>query len=860
MVDEILQDSSWQQGRSITILIAEKGQYDTPCVTSELATPLMNDTEIVNAIKLAAGSPCATIETIKNKMNMQYPLWTVPYEDQANSEASLAQLAVAWCLNEQCTSPHFYGTGPDAKMGGSSITSAAGSDPNAVALTQQKTEKDAWNKIYGPGGTYAQAQTSLSASPIVPAPPSRALSKGKNINEGHPELLQPSFSVEHQEYSKDHKWKPHSETERTPAVFVSQEELHTLHTGMKNHGHVWPPVAAVVGTKRRMVGQFRGRIASSDPKDWSQQQIGTAVVSADGEIVRSSSEEIMERSLESSTREFERHQMTLDPTQVIDLNKLESKVIDTAIYDGPVAPTVRYLQANPSNMGLVTVGDLQLSGLPRTGMLYGMKFVNRAMKTSEVQQNYYSGADVVNTLAGPVDTILATEDYEDAKLEIVQFPQEVVSIIPPVVLQSRVPYAKCSDQVPGLATNLLNYFEQQVKRKCDISYNCDFPQEGIQSGFGCIDRDAENIQSPTKYFDRESVIVPGLMVEGHVYPEFLDTLTIPTVYKDGKMMPTSDYVDMQTKEMVILNVFVNTKLRSGTILQVGFAYSGPGKVEVKYTLNSYKQMDETIQEEWLFYVYMVLSTAVLDLALLVVGVIQINQERMAWRRNIERDGAIKLDTPGRASVWSRVKRGLSEQLPLFNVWDYFDVGLRIAIIFFTSQHYGHYYSDTFDSTGNGKFEEKVNEILKVPWGSETQSFESKVELFSDKLQDFLAILDQDVTIRVLAYLLILLSFFRLIAYLRVHPRIAVLYKTIELAIDDLAHFFMVFGLLYFTLAFVGMWMFGANKGEFQSIVSGLVTQFQMIIGEFPFPEADTEQSYGLFMSYLVLYALIMFFV
>lgn len=67
------------------------------------------------------------------------------------------------------------------------------------------------------------------------------------------------------------------------------------------------------------------------------------------------------------------------------------------------------------------------------------------------------------------------------------------------------------------------------------------------------------------------------------------------------------------------------------------------------------------------------------------------------------------------------------------------------------------------------------------------------------------LLDADSSLRITGYLLVLLMFFRVVAYLRVHPRIAVLYKTIEVALDDLFHFFIVFGLLFAVLAFYGFW-------------------------------------------------------
>eukprot|EP00392_Amoebophrya_sp_AT5.2_P012938 g13045.t1 len=144
-------------------------------------------------------------------------------------------------------------------------------------------------------------------------------------------------------------------------------------------------------------------------------------------------------------------------------------------------------------------------------------------------------------------------------------------------------------------------------------------------------------------------------------------------------------------------------------------------------------------------------------------------------------------------------------------------------------------------------------------------------------------------------------FFRVVAYLRVHPRIAVLYKTIEVALDDLFHFFIVFGLLFAVLAFydsfallyiknffrallswtvhtfIGVWMFGAINGKFASFTDSFITQFEMLMGEYPWPlswgdadgrvpstpltpESPLDQNYTLFHTYLQIYSLVVFFI
>ncbi len=57
-----------------------------------------------------------------------------------------------------------------------------------------------------------------------------------------------------------------------------------------------------------------------------------------------------------------------------------------------------------------------------------------------------------------------------------------------------------------------------------------------------------------------------------------------------------------------------------------------------------------------------------------------------------------------------------------------------------------------------------------------------------------------------------------------------------------------------------MWMFGATNEKFQNINTAMVTQFEMLVGEYPWPESDLEQNFQSFLSYLVIYALVIFII
>ena len=77
---------------------------------------------------------------------------------------------------------------------------------------------------------------------------------------------------------------------------------------------------------------------------------------------------------------------------------------------------------------------------------------------------------------------------------------------------------------------------------------------------------------------------------------------------------------------------------------------------------------------------------------------------------------------------------------------------------------------------------------------------------------------------------------RTIIYMNCHPRIAVLYGTITAAADDLFHFFILFTVIYSVFGFAAHWAIGADNEKYQTFPAALTTQFEMVIGEFPWQD------------------------
>merc|ERR1719379_1229844 len=95
-----------------------------------------------------------------------------------------------------------------------------------------------------------------------------------------------------------------------------------------------------------------------------------------------------------------------------------------------------------------------------------------------------------------------------------------------------------------------------------------------------------------------------------------------------------------------------------------------------------------------------------------------------------------------------------------------------------------------------------------------------------------------------------------------HPRIATLVHTLLNIADDVVHFFITSMALFCTLAFQAYWSFGMDNPAFDTFPSSMWTQFQMIVGEYPWPDGGLQDGMQGMMQfvYLFIFTFLIFFV
>eukprot|EP00397_Hematodinium_sp_SG-2012_P000223 GEMP01000223.1.p1 GENE.GEMP01000223.1~~GEMP01000223.1.p1 ORF type:complete len:2246 (+),score=320.59 GEMP01000223.1:335-6739(+) len=515
------------------------------------------------------------------------------------------------------------------------------------------------------------------------------------------------------------------------------------------------------------------------------------------------------------------------------------------------------------------------------GKMFDLRTMPKAMTLGEAQKAYYSNIKSVPNLPGPERTIDAQS--EQSQLDVSAYSKEVFSIAPPILLQRRNLGVPCRELVPALGSAMTQYFNMQIDKQCmNGPYTCNFPNKGHnnthnvngESGFSCVDRN--QYLTLDQYFGRKSVTFKQ---KHFFFPEFLEVMNLRTVYRNDKMLATRSWVDLESSTIVLISVFLAVNDRIGTVMQLKFENRGAGHVKASYFLSSFKQMPPSEQTLWIILACAVWICCFIEMGLIISSVIVRLREKKQWQILAMNNSKKRteemvetyptLDAHELELILQEESQRLQRRMKLIanntliiDFWDVFDVVLRLIIFssavacVVTSFSAALHSSDPLERLGY--MEGYMKDILLLPWHSESIQYAKKVQNFVDLIANIVIQVEYLREMRVFNAVLILLCLFRLIVYMRVHPKVAILYKTIAASVDDLFHFALTFSFLYFVLAFVATWTFGAIDERFATFGASCYEQFNMIIGEFPMdPVAELQ---GLYIAYLFVFCVLMFLI
>lgn len=145
---------------------------------------------------------------------------------------------------------------------------------------------------------------------------------------------------------------------------------------------------------------------------------------------------------------------------------------------------------------------------------------------------------------------------------------------------------------------------------------------------------------------------------------------------------------------------------------------------------------------------------------------------------------------------------------------------------------------------------------KLKWEDQAVPLEEKLDNFfaaTTKTEQKLA---SQAVEDMVSFVVLIMIMVRLIVATAVHPRVGLLPSSLAYGMDDLAHFFFIFLLLYFLFALLGTWVLGSTRSEFVDFTTSCATQFNMMIGELP---EDWSQNTSLLIFVSVHFLVFFFF-
>merc|ERR1719247_1239570 len=86
------------------------------------------------------------------------------------------------------------------------------------------------------------------------------------------------------------------------------------------------------------------------------------------------------------------------------------------------------------------------------------------------------------------------------------------------------------------------------------------------------------------------------------------------------------------------------------------------------------------------------------------------------------------------------------------------------------------------------------------------------------------------SVRTTSFFVLYMQFLQVVFYFNAHPRMAVLYKTLETSAQDMVHFLMLFAVLTLFLAMMAYFQFGDQIDAYSSIMQSLKSHILMIFG------------------------------
>jgi len=381
------------------------------------------------------------------------------------------------------------------------------------------------------------------------------------------------------------------------------------------------------------------------------------------------------------------------------------------------------------------------------------------------------------------------------------FTEKVMLAAPPILTQLRSMQEECDHNFAEVVERWGQRYQCSAPFSCsgfDVSkvYTCAGDQE-TGSYFGMV---PEDIQGEKQYVEYLATIADNELVkrkkdrpeEGS---ESGSSEHEGDLLNDEQLLRTDSFLDILTSQASIAAIFYSNDYGILSLLQITFE-TQEGRVSASYAIDH-------------------IGAATRNLEGFIIGMGCCIFLTLAWLMQ----SAMSLRAAFRVQR-SKVLLSFVDP-PWWTIGEIvFGVGFLVLLVIILVDK----------QTVGGRVDDLLERVISIKWEQSSGTFSQKktayVEAFGDVSETISGnnLLVNITLVAVMALLSLVVSF------TSAHPRIALITKTLYVALSDMVHFALLFAMVFLGFAVIGTWRFGSKRQDLRSVMTTCRAQFDAMLG------------------------------
>lgn len=483
--------------------------------------------------------------------------------------------------------------------------------------------------------------------------------------------------------------------------------------------------------------------------------------------------------------------------------------------EGETATNLELVYENSGSFAQCLFDDSSLfSGIEVSfpALISPVMMVPAKLPFASVQEIYYSEWERMRVREGPLVTNRERE-VTSIPVEKKDYGLRSVLMAAPIIFSTRTqPNATCPYEY---ATKWLHaQHKAVVETQCAEPFACN---EDILRSPSATMACSGGPQVSDPFFGLNPADFRGVLGFADLLFSITDS---PFVFRGEELRSTSDFVDSQTRDVLVLLVFFTPEYGITTVMAVNMDMSGPQDLEVEVNVMHYSILEGNELRSYVIVQCMVL----VSIGLMLLDVVW--ELRTLYRRRNDPEISMKQE----------LFKHFTDATTVLAVTLF--VALRLSVVTATAR----------------ETERILGELTGIPWGSPTMPMREKKEVFFRTIEDLLDRIKEQGDLDSFLNVILIISLLRVIQCTSLHPRLALLTGTVAKAMDDFWHSALLIVLMMSSFALIGTWRFGDELEEFGDFERSMQTEVELMFGEF----IDTWRENRELQAFVMLYYMVMF--